>query len=346
MVNGQILLPLNSIREFFKHFAYILRIDVTGRLMSNYNFNAWQPEGTHVPSYGSQNVGWKGMLLLQSPGQLNVSSLVRAARFPAVGFRSYEAFQSYLRDHQSSLDAHYEYELSLATLDATLTCKGTCASCLRPTTFSSTTGNGTTIADGRRIPNWREQMRCDCEHRLIARQRAAIHFLQATVLTSWTRLLMFGPPGEADYRLESLVETITKVPALRRSAEFTGAPPAPILDAPSGKFHAVVSQDYLQFVPPLQAAFTEILRVLAPGGRFIFTIPFYFAEATSMLITMQDLSFAREMPMEFQGSQHKLGWDLLAFLTQAGFREATAYLYWSEELGYLGSMNFLFKAVK
>ena len=33
-------------------------------------------------------------------------------------------------------------------------------------------------------------------------------------------------------------------------------------------------------------------------------------------------------------------------LREAGFRDAAAYLYWSEELGYLGPMNFIFRAVK
>ena len=202
------------------------------------------------------------------------------------------------------------------------------------------------MPDGRRMPNWREQMRCDCEDRLIARQRALIHFLQATVLTPWTHLLLFGPPSEADRRLESLADATTRVRRLRRSAASVNGPSGALLDAPSAAFHAVVSQDYLQFVPPLEAAVEEIFRVLVPGGRFVFTIPFHFTEPTSEFIAKEVLSFASETPTEFLGSGHKLGWDLLSLLMQVGFRDAAAYLYWSEELGYLGSMNFLFKAVK
>jgi SAM-dependent methyltransferase len=289
----------------------------------------------------------KGVASLEnSQGRLSVSSLVRSARFPAAGFKSHEAFQSYLRDHQSGLDAHYAYELSLATQEAYLICKGTCAPCLRPSTFVSSTQDGEAMPDGRRMPNWREQMRCDCEDRLIARQRALIHFLQATVLTPWTHLLLFGPPSEADRRLESLADATTRVRRLRRSAASVNGPSGALLDAPSAAFHAVVSQDYLQFVPPLEAAVEEIFRVLVPGGRFVFTIPFHFTEPTSEFIAKEVLSFASETPTEFLGSGHKLGWDLLSLLMQAGFRDAAAYLYWSEELGYLGSMNFLFKAVK
>jgi SAM-dependent methyltransferase len=278
--------------------------------------------------------------------QFNIGSFVRSPRFPAVAFKSHEEFQSYLREHQSGLDAHYAYELSLATNDAFLTCKGTCAPCLRPSTFVSSTQDGERTTDGRRMPNWREQMRCDCEDRLIERQRALIHFLQATVLTPWTHMLLFGPSSEADRRLKSLAEATTPVLRLRRQAALGNGPSMPILDAPSANFHAVVSQDYLQYVPPLQAALAEIFRVLVPGGRFVFTIPFHFTAPESEFIAKDVLSFAPEAPMEFRGSAHKLGWDLLSLLTQAGFRDAAAYLYWSEELGYLGSMNFLFKAVK
>jgi hypothetical protein len=63
-------------------------------------------------------------------------------------------------------------------------------------------------------------------------------------------------------------------------------------------------------------------------------------------MTPADFPFTRGMPTEFRGAEHKLGWDLLPMLRRIGFRQAAAYLYWSEELGYLGNTNFIFKAVK
>jgi hypothetical protein len=278
--------------------------------------------------------------------QFDVASFARSPHFPAVAFKSHEEFQSFLRDHQSVLDVRDAYELSLATEDASLTCKGTCAPCLRPTTFLSSTLDRERLPDGRRMPNWNEDMRCDCENRLTGRQRALIHFLQATVLTPWTHMLLFGPPSDVDRPLKSLAYATTSVPRLRRSDAASNRHPMAFLDAPSSKFHAVASQDYLNFVPPLRAALEEILRVLVPGGRFIFSIPFHFTAILSEYITQDVLSFAPETPVEFRGLGHKLGWDLITLLTQTGFRDATAYLYWSAELGYLGSMNFIFKAVK
>jgi SAM-dependent methyltransferase len=265
------------------------------------------------------------------------ASFAMSPRFPAVALRSYDEFQSYLLNNRDHLEARDTYQQTLATTERTLTCIGTCAACLRPSTFSSSTQAAAVLPDGRQVPDWNRQMRCDCKYGLIGRERALIHFLQATALTPWTRLLLFGP-SSIDHRLAGLVELTTHAPRLRSSH--------PPIDAPSSNFHLAVSQDYLNFVPPLKEALAEILRVLVPGGRFVFTIPFQFAAPSSEYMNPAVLSFAPAAPVDFHGSEHKLGWDLLPLLRKTGFRQAAAYLYWSEELGYLGNMNFIFKAVK
>jgi hypothetical protein len=66
--------------------------------------------------------------------------------------------------------------------------------------------------------------------------------------------------------------------------------------------------------------FAAMSKTLLPGGRLIFTTPFDPETAYS--------------------------WDLLQAARDAGFREAKAYLYWSEELGYLGTQNWIFRAIK
>jgi SAM-dependent methyltransferase len=209
---------------------------------------------------------------------------------------------------------------------------------LRPVEFLSVTEDGAALKDGRRMPDWNQQMRCDCADGLTARERVLIHFLQASVLASWAQLLVFGPCSIA-HRLTPLVGAVTPVPRLQSSQ-------APVLDAPSERFHLVVAQDYLNVLPPLQSALTEIFRVLVAGGCFVFTVPFQCTAASSELMDAAAFSFAPEMPTEFRGIEHKFGWDLLPMLRAIGFRQATAYLYWSEELGYLGNTNFIFKAVK
>jgi hypothetical protein len=277
---------------------------------------------------------------------LNPNSFARSPRFPAVGFASYGEFKSYLAANQSGLDARYEYELSLATQAAKVVSPGTCAPCLRPTSFVSETQSGETLQDARRLPNWREEMRCDCGDRLISRQRALVHFLQASGLLPWMHLLLFGTPGDADRRLTAMVAKTTAVsrPYPPAQAKPDVALPRLRMDRSVAQF--AVSQDYLQFVPPIGAVLSEICEALIAGGRFIFTAPFHFNEPSTCLMPPEALSFAREPPMEFRGITHKFGWDLLDLLKESGFRDAAAYLYWSEELGYLGGMNFIFRAVK
>lgn len=275
---------------------------------------------------------------------LNPGSFARSPRFPAVGFTSFSEFKTYLAASQGGLDARYEYELSLATQEAKIVRPGTCAPCLRPTSFASETQSGEMLPDARRLPNWREEMRCDCADRLVSRQRALIHFLQASGLLPWMHLLLFGTPGEADRRLASMVAKTTT--AGRPHPPAQAADKLPRLGVAGSVAHFAVSQDYLQFVPPIGAVLSEICAALIAGGRFIFTAPFHFNEAETCLMPQEALSFAREPPMEFRGVSHKFGWDLLDLLKDSGFRDAAAYLYWSEELGYLGSMNFIFRAVK
>ena len=269
---------------------------------------------------------------------MNCASFARSPRFPAVAFHSHEEFQTYRAESRAYLQGRDAYHETLAMTGPTLTGKGTCAPCLRPVEFLSSMEDAVVLEDGRRIPNWNRQMRCNCDDALTGHERALIHFLQASVLAPWTQSLLLGPCSVAR-RIASLVGSANHVPRLQSSE-------APAIDAPDVNFHLVVSQNYLQFVPPLQGALAEIFRVLVAGGRFVFTIPFQFAAATSELMTPAAFSFARELPMEFRGAEHQLGWDLLPMLRKIGFRQATAYLYWSEELGYLGSTNFIFKAVK
>lgn len=260
---------------------------------------------------------------------MNCASFARSPRFPAVAFQSHQEFTTYRAQNQTSLQARDAYHETLAITGPSLTLKGTCAPCLRPVEFLSTSEDVVVLKDGRRIPNWNRQMRCNCDDALNGHERALVHFLQASALAPWTQSLLLGPCSVAR-RIASLAGSANHVPNLQSSEAA--------IDAPDQNFHVVVSQNYLQLVVPLQEALAEIFRVLVAGGRFVFTIPFQVAAASSQLMGPAGVASAR--------AEHKLGWDLLPMLRKIGFRQATAYLYWSEELGYLGNTNFIFKAVK
>ena len=108
----------------------------------------------------------------------------------------------------------------------------------------------------------------------------------------------------------------------------------------------VLSADHLQLLPPLAATFSEVHRVLSPGGVFAFTVPFNaMAERTRT-----DLSRAaapgRILPAVSAEPVHEFGWDLPDTVRQAGFMDCIANCYWSEELGYLGTYNMAFLAIR
>jgi len=272
----------------------------------------FEPQRKHVPPF-------------------EIGAFALAPNMPAVRFADQAAFSEWASAHRDRLDAQFAYERTLATAEPVLTQPGTCAPCLAVTDFSSPTEGGDRLRDGKMVPNWREGMVCGCADRLSSRQRALLHFVQATGVLPWTRLLIFGAPEPADARFAALAfETVSQ-----RRLEHGAA---------GESFHLVVSKDFLQFVPPLKRVLETLAARLVEGGRFIFTIPFYHTAAQSEF--MAPTGFHGQMPAEFRGDAHKFGWDLLEMLRDAGFRDAAAYLYWSEELGYLGPMNFIFRAVK
>jgi len=263
--------------------------------------------------------------------------------FPSVDFLSFAEFEEYVREAQPRLDARYRYERSLASKAACISRDGTCAACLRRASFTSLTADGEPLADGRLVPAWREQLACDCEDHLCNRHRALLHFLLAAAgLRTWSRVLLFGPATAVDRRIAAAAGSATSIPRLG----FARAGPQEYrLAADDAAFHLAVSSDYLHRVPPLRPLLAELRRVLVPGGRLVFTVPFRHRAAHSVA-GLDDLPrVAGRLPTEAGGEVHAIGWDILDMLRAAGFAGVCAHTYWSDELGYLGPANMIFSAV-
>ena len=258
-----------------------------------------------------------------------------APRFPAVSFASRAEFDEHRRVTSDNLDARYLYEQDLATDAPELVMSGTCAPCLRPTRYTSNTVSGMPLPDGRMVPNWREELACDCEDRMNARFRATLHFCESvTGLLPSTRVLAFGPASPLSRRLGAM----SRLAGCTRLTRFEGAPR---LDLPDASVHLAVCSDYLNHVPPVGAALAELRRVLVRGGQLVFTVPFHLGMAETV---SRHASDAGGLRLEEEDPVHDFGWDLLDRLREAGFSPALAYAYWSEELGYLGPFNMIFAA--
>ena len=264
------------------------------------------------------------------------------ARFPSVRFISQAEFNEYCRIAQPALDTRYLHETSLTTREEAVVQLGTCAPCLRRAAFTSETARWEKLADGRRVPEWSGALTCDCEDALGNRDRALLHFaLSQAGLRGWTRLLLFGPDVPASRRLQAEAGQTVRVASLQPGE---GGPEDFRLPVPDASCHLAIAADYLHRVPPLDAALSELRRVLAPGGSLVLTVPFrYRAARTSTRANLP--APGGRLPAEYRDAVHEIGWDVLDMLRAAGFRQADVHSYWSNELGYLGSFNMLLHAV-
>lgn len=264
--------------------------------------------------------------------------------FPSVRLRSEAEFADYERLHEPVLADRYLYERSLASSAPSFTMAGTCQACRLPTTFVATTDGGEHLGDGRRVPNWRETLTSGCCGQT-SRLRAMLHFLETVAeLRPWCRLLVFGDTSSADALLMARARQARWIQRL--SVVGTGRTPRYRMPAESASAELVLSPDHLSKVPPLDAAISESHRVLVPGGRFVFTVPFYFRAAKTVSRIVRPPRSGMPPPTLAGGDVHAIGWDILDRIRLAGFADAAAHTYWTEELGYLGAHNMIFVAHK
>jgi len=129
------------------------------------------------------------------------------------------------------------------------------------------------------------------------------------------------------------------------------------LTFPAAEFDAVLSFDCFEHIPDFPAAIREIARILKPGGRLMWSVPFRanFETNLSRATVAQDGSITHHEPAEYHGDPVNskgclcfthFGWQMLDQVRKANFQHAYALAYWSNTFGYLGVEQFTFVATR
>jgi SAM-dependent methyltransferase len=118
----------------------------------------------------------------------------------------------------------------------------------------------------------------------------------------------------------------------------------------------IVSNDVFEHVPDIDRSLAECARVLRPGGRLLFSIPFHETPSTRQRATLRDGEVVELLPAEYHGNPvdpkgslvfYDHGWDILDRCRAAGFGDASVLAYWSLLYGYLGAgLQLVFSAAR
>ncbi len=207
--------------------------------------------------------------------------------------------------------------------------------------------------DGRPRPNWREHLICPSCH-LNNRTRAAIHLanrlakpLRETAIYLTEQVTPLYRWYASNYRRVQGSEYLgTQVP--RGTCSLRGIRNEDLrnLTFSSSRFDLVLCLDVLEHVSDYRRALEELLRVTAPGGSLLLSVPFDLGRRDHLVraVEEEDGTLRHLLDPEYHGNPlsdegslvyRHFGWDLLDEMREIGFQEVAAWFPWSREYGYL-----------
>lgn len=313
-----------------------------------------------VPVFRAQSVA-----LSHLPLKGEIPRFEGRSRLHSLPFESKQDYDAFLSGNEAMLTAEQEADASAVPADAfAFGLEGHCSICDMPTVFVTSMEYADEAEDGRIQPNWRENLICKgCGLR--SRVRAALQIaIQDMGLKKSDALYIteqFGPT----YRwLKGRFDNVTGSEYIRPGSP-SGSRHAGInhqdvqaLSFADASFDFLMSFDVLEHVPDNDAAFSEIARVLKPGGKLLLTIPFT-ADREEMTVRAEmgrDGGIVHHLPIEMHGNPtdplngalcfRHYGWDTLAHLRRLGFRDLLVRRYHDARLGHRGQHQLLITAIK
>jgi SAM-dependent methyltransferase len=126
------------------------------------------------------------------------------------------------------------------------------------------------------------------------------------------------------------------------------------LTFPDKSFECVITEDVLEHVRDYRAALAEIRRVLVPGGRHLFTVPFLFHAKTVVRVDTSGAEDIHLLPPEYHGDTIRgrilayriFGRDLFDELQGLGFETDVRFAtYADRRWGIFDSCVFVSRTV-
>jgi SAM-dependent methyltransferase len=269
-------------------------------------------------------------------------------------------FQAHTARNQAEAAARRKAELGLAQPTSRFNTPGFCFVCGQWTEFSSTWEYAYDI-EGKRHVNWREHLLCPgCS--LNNRLRATVHLLALIGLTKGARIYITEQSSALFRHLQTRFPFVIGSEHLGAAVARGQTNAAGIrnedltrLTFCSGTMDAVMSFDVFEHIPNYEKAFAECVRILKPGGKMLFCVPFDSTSARNRIRarvnpdgTIEHLAPPEYHydPLNAEGClcfQH-FGWEMLEQLKQAGFAKVSALCYYSRDYGYIGGEQIQFLA--
>ena len=212
--------------------------------------------------------------------------------------------------------------------------------------------------------NWRERLVCPVTQ-LNNRLRATVHFLDIELQVN------------ADHNIYIAEQLTPLYNFLKRKypqivgSEYLGPDKLPgyvdkngirhedatSLSFPNESLDLYLTFECLEHIPSFDKAFAEAFRVLKPGGKLFWSVPFTAESETNTIRAMvkSDGAIEHLLEPEYHGDPvhgdkgilcyQYFGWEMFDRLIKLGFSDVYAISFWSAELGYF-SEQFLFCATK